>query len=142
MRADADHRTENDRFADHDIAARASLPLQTRGAVRGPERNDHRAGVLRELSGQARQIRGTFHIRHPTADSERAKRRAAEARRVIAELDARPVAEAAEWLTPRREQQRADREALQARQEALARRDAGPIGTGPDQRRGRSGLSL
>lgn len=91
---------------------------------------------------QARQMRGTFRIPNPRADAEHARRRAAEARRVIAELDARPVAEAAEWLTQRREQQRAEREVLQARQEALARRHAGPTRTGPDQPRGRPGLGL
>ncbi|MGO1628693.1 MAG: ATP-dependent DNA helicase, partial [Microbacterium sp.] len=91
---------------------------------------------------QARQMRGTFRIPNPRADAERARKRAAEARGVIAELDVRPVAEAAEWLTQRREQQRAEREALQARQEALARRHAGPTRTGPDQQRGRPGLGL
>ena len=91
---------------------------------------------------QARQMRGTFRIPNPTADAEHARRRAAEARRIIAELDARPVAEAAEWLTHRREQQRIEREALQARQEALTRRNAGPTRTGPDHQRGRPGLSL
>lgn len=91
---------------------------------------------------QARQMRGTFRIPNPRADAEHARRRAAEARRVIAELDARPVAEAAEWLTQRREQQRAEREALQARQEALARRNVGLTRTGPDQRREGPGRSL
>lgn len=91
---------------------------------------------------QARQMRGTFRIPTPRTDAERARRRAAEARRVIAELDARPVAEAAEWLSQRREQQRVEREALQARQEALARRHAGPTRTGPDHQRGRPGLGL
>lgn len=91
---------------------------------------------------QARQIRGTFRIPNPRTDAEQARKRATEARRVIAELDARPVAEAAEWLTQRREQQRAEREALQARQEALARRHAGPTRTGPDHQRGRPGLGL
>jgi len=91
---------------------------------------------------QARQMRGTFRIPNPRADAERARKRAAEARRIIAELDARPVAEAAEWLTQRREQQRAEREALQARQEALARRHAGPTRTGPDHQQGRPGLGL
>ena len=91
---------------------------------------------------QARQMRGTFRIPNPTADAEHARRRAAEARRIIAELDARPVAEAAEWLTHRREKQRIEREALQARQEALTRRNAGPTRTGPDHQRGRPGLSL
>lgn len=84
---------------------------------------------------QARQMRGTFRTPNPRADAEHARKRAAEARRVIAELDARPVAEAAEWLTKRREQQRAEREALQARQEALTRRNVGLTRTGPDQRR-------
>lgn len=84
---------------------------------------------------QARQMRGTFRIPNPRADAEHARRRAAEARHIIAELDARPVAEAAEWLTQRREQQRAEREALQARQEALTRRNVGLTRTGPDQRR-------
>lgn len=91
---------------------------------------------------QARQMRGTFRLPNPRADAERARKRAAEAQRIIAELDARPVAEAAEWLTQQREQQRAEREALQARQEALTRRNAGPTRTGPDQQRGRPGLSL
>ena len=91
---------------------------------------------------QARQLRGTFRTPNPRADAERARKRATEARRVIAELDARPVAEAAEWLTQRREQQRAERDALQARQEALTRSNVGPIRTGPDQQQGRSGLSL
>ncbi len=91
---------------------------------------------------QARQMRGTFRVPNPSADAERARKRAAEARRVIAELDARPVAEAAEWLTQRREQQRAEREALQARQEALTRRNVGLTRTGPDQRREGSGRSL
>ncbi|MGB4137199.1 MAG: hypothetical protein WA971_11585, partial [Microbacterium sp.] len=91
---------------------------------------------------QARHMRGTFRIPNPRADAERARQRAAEARRVIAELDARPIAEAAEWLTHRREQQRIEREALKARQEALTRRNAGPTRTGPDQDRGRLGLSL
>lgn len=84
---------------------------------------------------QERQMRGTFRTPNPRADAEHARKRAAEARRVIAELDARPVAEAAEWLTQRREQQRAEREALQARQEALTRRNVGLTRTGPDQRR-------
>ncbi|QEA30482.1 AAA family ATPase [Microbacterium sp. CBA3102] len=91
---------------------------------------------------QARQMRGTFRIPNPRADAEHARKRAAEARRIIAELDARPVAEAAEWLTQRREQQRAEHEALQARQEALTRRTVGLTRTGPDQDRGRPGLSL
>ena len=91
---------------------------------------------------QARQMRGTFRIPNPRADAERARQRAAKARQVIAELDARPVTEAAEWLTQRREQQRAEREALQARQEALARRHAGPTRTGPDHQQGRPGLGL
>ncbi len=91
---------------------------------------------------QARQMRGTFRVPNPKADAERARKRAAEARRIIAELDARPVAEAAEWLTQRREQQRAEREALQARQEALTRRNAGLTRTGPDQRREGPGRSL
>ncbi len=91
---------------------------------------------------QARQMRGTFRIPNPRADAEHARKRAAEARRVIAELDARPVAEAAEWLTQRREQQRAEREALQALQEALTRRNAGLTRTGPDQRRDGPGRSL
>ncbi len=91
---------------------------------------------------QARQMRGTFRVPNPRTDAEQARKRAAEARRVIAELDARPVAEAAEWLTQRREQQRVEREALQARQEALARRHAGPTRTGPDHQRGRPGLGL
>lgn len=91
---------------------------------------------------QARQMRGTFRIPNPRADAEHARRRATEARRVIAELDARPVAEAAEWLTQRREQQRAEREALQARQEALARRGAGVTRTGPDHQREGPGLGL
>ncbi|PZP16206.1 MAG: TrwC relaxase [Brachybacterium faecium] len=82
-----------------------------------------------------RQMRGTFRTPNPRADAEHARKRAAEARRVIAELGARPVAEAAEWLTQRREQQRAEREALQARQEALTRRNVGLTRTGPDQRR-------
>lgn len=84
---------------------------------------------------QARQMRGMFRIPNPRADAEHARKRAAEARRIIAELDARPVAEAAEWLTQRREQQRAEHEALQARQEALPRRTVGLTRTGPDQRR-------
>ncbi|MGO1405116.1 MULTISPECIES: MobF family relaxase [Micrococcales] len=79
---------------------------------------------------QARQMRGTFRTSNPRADAERARKRAAEARRVIAKLDARPVAEAAEWLTQRREQQRAEHEALQARQEALTRRNVGLTRTG------------
>ena len=91
---------------------------------------------------QARQMRGTFRIPNPRADAEHARKRAAEARDIIAELDARPVTEAAEWLTHRREQQRAEREALQARQEALARRYAGPTRTGPDHQQGRPGLGL
>ncbi len=91
---------------------------------------------------QARQMRGTFRTPNPTADAERARQRAARARQIIKELDARPVAEAAEWLTQRREQQRIEREELEARQEALARRNAGPTRTGPDQQRGRPGLSL
>ncbi len=91
---------------------------------------------------QARQMRGTFRVPSPRADAERARQRAARARWVIAELDARPVAEAAEWLTQRREQQRIEREALEARQEALTRRNAGPTRTGPDQQRGAPGLSL
>ncbi|WP_447947552.1 MobF family relaxase [Microbacterium lacticum] len=91
---------------------------------------------------QARQMRGTFRVPNPRTDAEQASKRAAEARRVIAELDARPVAEAAEWLTQRREQQRAEHEALQARQEALTRRHARPTRTGPDQPRGRPGLGL
>lgn len=91
---------------------------------------------------QARQMRGTFRIPNPRTDAERARKQAVEARQVIAELDARSVTEAAEWLTQRREQQRAEHEALQARQEALTRRNAGPTRTGPDQQRGRSGLSL
>lgn len=91
---------------------------------------------------QARQMRGTFRTPNPKADAERARKRAADARRVIAELDARPVAEAAEWLAQRREQQRAEREALQARQEALTRRNAGLTRTGPDQRREGPGRSL
>src|SRR3546814_702442 len=82
---------------------------------------------------QERQMRGTFRTPNPRADAEHARKRAAEARRVIAELDARPVAEAAEWLTQRREQQRAEREALQARQEALTRRHVGLTRTGPDR---------
>ena len=84
---------------------------------------------------QARQMRGTFRIPNPKADAERARRRAAEARRTIAELDARPVTDAAEWLTQRREQQWAEREALQARQDDLARRNTGLTRTGPDQQR-------
>ena len=84
---------------------------------------------------QARQMRGTFRIPNPKADAQQARKRAAEARRVIAELDARPVAEAAEWLTQRREQQRAEREALQARQEALTRGNVGLTGTGPGHHR-------
>ncbi|MBW1637823.1 AAA family ATPase [Microbacterium resistens] len=91
---------------------------------------------------QARQMRGTFRVPNPKADAEHARKRAAEARRVIAELDARPVAEAAEWLTQQREQQRAEHEALQARQEALTRRNAGVTRTGPDQRREGPGRSL
>lgn len=91
---------------------------------------------------QARQMRGTFRIPNPRSDAERARQRAARARQIIAELDARPVTEAAEWLTQRREQQRIEREALQARQEALARRNVGPTRTSPDQQRGRPGLSL
>jgi hypothetical protein len=91
---------------------------------------------------QARQMRGTFRIPSPRADAERARQRAARARQIIAELDARPVAEAAEWLTQRREQQRIEREALEARQEALTRRNAGPTRTGPDQQRGAPGLGL
>lgn len=91
---------------------------------------------------QARQMRGTFRTPNPRADAEHARRRAAEARGIIAELDARPVAEAAEWLTQRREQQRAEREALQARQEALTRRNVGLTRTGPDQRREGPGRSL
>ena len=91
---------------------------------------------------QMRQMRGTFRIPSPRADAERARQRAARARQIIAELDARPVAEAAEWLTQRREQQRIEREALEARQEALTRRNAGPTRTGPDQQRGAPGLSL
>lgn len=91
---------------------------------------------------QARQMRGTFRIPNPRADAEHARKRAVEARGIIAELDARPVAEAAEWLTQRREQQRAEREALQARQEALARRNVGLTRTGPDQRREGPGRSL
>ena len=80
-------------------------------------------------------MRGTFRIPNPKADAQQARKRAAEARRVIAELDARPVAEAAEWLTQRREQQRAEREALQARQEALTRGNVGLTGTGPGHHR-------
>ncbi|ANG84660.1 hypothetical protein [Microbacterium aurantiacum] len=91
---------------------------------------------------QARQMRGTFRIPNPRTDAEHARKRAAEARRVIAELDARPVAEAAEWLTQRREQQQAEREALQARLEALTRHNAGLTRTGPDQRREGPGRSL
>ena len=91
---------------------------------------------------QARQMRGTFRVPNPTADAEHARKRAAEARRVIAELDARPVAEAAEWLTQRRAQQRAEREALQARQEVLTRRNVGLTRTGPGQRREGPGRSL
>ncbi|MBK8730869.1 MAG: AAA family ATPase [Tetrasphaera sp.] len=91
---------------------------------------------------QARQMRGTFRTPNRKADAERARKRAADARRVIAELDARPVAEAAEWLAQRREQQRAEREALQARQEAFTRRNAGLTRTGPDQRREGPGRSL
>ncbi|MCE7481554.1 AAA family ATPase [Microbacterium profundi] len=91
---------------------------------------------------QARQMRGTFRIPNPRADAEHARRRAAEARDIIAELDARPVAEAAEWVTQRREQQRAEHEALQARQEALTRRTVGLTRTGPDQRREGPGRSL
>ncbi len=91
---------------------------------------------------QARQMRGTFRIPNPRADAERARKRAAEVRRVIAELDARPVAEAAEWLTQRREQQQTEREALQARQEALTRRNVGLTRTAPDQRREGPGRRL
>ncbi|MES2865419.1 MobF family relaxase [Microbacterium profundi] len=84
---------------------------------------------------QARQMRGTFRIPNPRADAEHARRRAAEARRIIAELDARPVTEAAEWLTQRREQQRAEREALNARQEALTSRNIRLTRTGAGQHR-------
>ncbi|MGO2518732.1 MobF family relaxase [Microbacterium sp.] len=84
---------------------------------------------------QARLMRGTFRIPNPRTDAEHARKQVAEARDIIAELDARPVAEAAKWLTQRREQQRAEREALQARQEALTRRNVGPTRTGPDQQR-------
>ncbi|MBF9334995.1 AAA family ATPase [Microbacterium lacticum] len=91
---------------------------------------------------QARQMRGTFRIPNPKADAKRARRRAAEARRTIAELDTRPVTEAAEWLTQRREQQRAEREALQARQDDIARRNTGLTRTGPDQQREGPGRSL
>ncbi|MCK8475841.1 MobF family relaxase [Microbacterium aurugineum] len=91
---------------------------------------------------QTRRMRGTFRIPNPRTDAEHARKRAAEARDIIAELDARPVAEAAEWLTQRREQQRAEREALQARQEALAHRNVGLTRTGPDQRREGPGRSL
>lgn len=69
---------------------------------------------------QARQMRGTFRIPSPRADAERARQRAARARWIIAELDARPVAEAAEWLTQKREQQRIEREALEIRRSAFS----------------------
>lgn len=72
---------------------------------------------------QTRQMRGTFRIPNPRADAERARRRAAEAQHIIEELDARPVAEAAEWLAQHREQQRAECEALRERQESLAEHD-------------------
>ena len=91
---------------------------------------------------RARQMRGTVRIPNPRTEAEHARKRATEARRIIAELDARPIAEAAEWLAQRREQQRAEREALQARQEALTRRNIGLTRTGPDQRREGSERSL
>lgn len=91
---------------------------------------------------QARQIRGTFRIPNPRADAEHARRQAAEAKDIIAELDARPVAEAAEWLTQRREQQRAEHEALQARQEALTRRNSGLTRSGPGSAARRAGAQL
>ena len=91
---------------------------------------------------QARQMRGTFRTPNPRADADRARKRAAEARRVIAELDARPVAEAAEWLTQRREQKRAEREALRARQDDIARRNTRLTRTGLDQQREGPGRSL
>lgn len=69
---------------------------------------------------QAWQMRGTFRIPGRRADAERARQRADEARRIIAELDARPVAETAEWLTQRCEQQRIEREALEARRSAFS----------------------
>ncbi len=87
-------------------------------------------------------MRGTFRTPNPRADADRARKRAAEARRVIAELDARPVAEAAEWLTQRREQKRAEREALRARQDDIARRNTRLTRTGLDQQREGPGRSL
>ena len=69
---------------------------------------------------RARQLHGTFRIPNPAADAKRARQRAAEARKIIAELDARPVVEAAKWLTMRQEEQRVESETLAARRTALS----------------------
>lgn len=127
------------RDAEHALSDAQSAKRQTRER-HGIEQD--RLTVEVYGAEQARQMRGTFRIPSPRADAERARQRAARARQIIAELDARPVAEAAEWLTRKREQQRIERETLEARQEALTRRNAGPTRTGPDQQRGAPGLSL
>ena len=69
---------------------------------------------------RARQLHGTFRIPNPAADAKHARQRAAEARKIIAELDARPIMEAAEWLTNYQEEQRAESETRAARRIALS----------------------
>ena len=76
---------------------------------------------------RARQMLGTFRIPNPATDAKLARQRAAEARKVIAELDARPIAEATAWLTSHREAQRVERETLATRRAALSA--AEPINT-------------
>ena len=87
----------------------------------GRDLTDAQARLTVQVYGveRARQLHGTFRIPSPAADAKHARQRAAEARKIIAELDARPIVEAAEWLASRQEQ-RVENETLAARRAALS----------------------
>ena len=110
----------------HVAAARAEAASEVReaeqqvtaakaiGAKANARSEQERKRLIVQVYGpeRARHYFGTFRIPNPAADAKRARQQATEARRVLAELDARPIAEAAQWLTAYRDAQEAAREAV------------------------------
>ena len=113
-------------WAEHVAAVRAEAAPEVREAEQqvtaaksaGTEANarneQERKRLIVQVYGpeRARHYFGTFRIPNPAADARRLRQQAADARRVVAELDARPTTEAALWLTAHRNAQEAAREAV------------------------------
>ena len=95
-------------------AGRQVTAAKAAGADANARNEQQRKQLIVQVYGpeRARHYFGTSRIPNPAADARRLRQQAHDARRVIAELDARPIAEAAKWLTAYRSAQEAAREAI------------------------------